>query len=100
VPDANIPVAVLLFDHVTVVVGLLVDHAVEGTIAPSQKVLETGVTIVGIGFTVIVKLLPAPLHVPKLEATEIVAVTGTDELFVATKEGNPAAPDAANPMLG
>lgn len=99
VPAAAIPELVLLFVHATVAVGLLVTKGIEGTMAPSQTELEMGVTTVGIGFTVIVKLLPAPLHVPALEIMEIVATTGIAELFVATKEGKPALPDDAKPIL-
>lgn len=100
VPEAPMPVAVLLFVQATVAVALLVVQAIAGTVAPSQKTLEAGTVMVGAGLTVIVKLLAVPLHVPRCGTTEIVAVTGFAELFVAVKEGSPPFPDAANPILG
>ena len=55
--------------------------------------------MVGAGFTVMVKLLAVPLHVPRCGTTETVAITGVAELLVAVKEGSPPFPDAANPIL-
>jgi hypothetical protein len=99
VPEAPIPVAVLLFVHVTVPVGLLVVQVIGGTVAPSQKTLDAGVVIVGDGLTIMLKLLAVPLQVPKCGTTEIVAVTAVAPLFVATKDGNPPFPEAAKPIL-
>jgi hypothetical protein len=65
VPEAPMPVAVLLFVQATVAVGLLVVHVIAGTVAPSQKTLDAGVVIVGAGLTMMLKLLAVPLHVPK-----------------------------------
>ena len=65
VPEAPMPVAVLLFVQATVAVGLLVVHVIAGTVAPSQKTLDAGVVIVGAGLTIMLKLLAVPLHVPK-----------------------------------
>jgi hypothetical protein len=100
VPEAPMPVEVLLFVQATVAVALLVVHGIAGTTAPSQKTFDPGTVMVGAGLTVIVKLLAVPLHVPRCGTTETVAITGFAELFVAVKEGNPPFPDAANPMLG
>ena len=65
VPEAPIPVAVLLFVQDTVAVGLLVVQVIAGTVAPSQNTFDAGVVIVGAGLTIILKLLAVPLQVPK-----------------------------------
>jgi hypothetical protein len=100
VPEAPMPVAVLLFVHATVPAGLLVVHVIAGTAAPSQNTFEAGVVMVGTGFTTILKLIAGPLQVPKRGTTEIIAVTAVAELLVATNDGNPPVPEAGNPMLG
>ena len=65
VPEAPIPVAVLLLVQETVAPALLVVQLITGTIAPSQYTLDTGVTTVGEGVTVMLKLLASPLQVPR-----------------------------------
>ena len=99
VPEAPMPVAVLLLVHATVPVGLLVVHGIAGTVAPSQKTFEAGTVIVGAGLTIILKLLAVPLHVPKCGTTEMVAVIAVEPLFVAVNDGNPPFPEAPKPML-
>ncbi len=99
VPEAPIPVAILLLVQDTVAVGLLVVQVIAGTVAPSQNTFDAGVVIVGAGLTMILKLVAAPLQVPKCGTTEIVAVTAVAPLFVATKDGNPPFPEAAKPIL-
>ena len=99
IPEAPMPVAVLLFVQVTVVVGLLVVQVIAGTAEPPQYTLEGGAVIVGAEVEVIVKLLAGPVHAPSCGITEIVAVTGLPVLFVAVNDGRPPFPDAGNPIL-
>jgi hypothetical protein len=53
---------------------------------------------VGCGFTVIVKVIGLPRHVPKVGVTVIVLVIGAVVVFVAVKIGKLVMPLAANPI--
>jgi len=53
---------------------------------------------VGCGFTVIVKVIGAPGHVPKVGVTVIVLVIGAVVVFVAVKTGKLVMPLEANPI--
>ena len=53
---------------------------------------------VGCGFTVIVKVIGAPGHVPKVGVTVIVLVIGAVVVFVAVKIGKLVVPLEANPI--
>lgn len=71
-------------------------------VLPLQIVVGLTVDTFGVGFTVIVNVCGAPVHVTeplvKLGVTVMVAVTGVVPVFVAVKEAMFPVPVAGSPM--
>lgn len=97
-PFAASPIPVLELVHVKVAPAGVLANVLIGTASPAQNVkLGSGVAV-GKGFTVIVKLLGAPTHVPIVGVTVIVAVIGPAVALVAPKAGILPDPLAPNPI--
>ena len=65
---------------------------------PAQLVLEPDRLAVGLGLTVMVKVLALPAHALAVGVTLMVATIGALVLLVAVKEGILPVPAAAKPM--
>ena len=103
VPDAARPIAVLSFVQLNVEPGVPL-NVIIAVVAPVQyALLLTGVTV-GIGFTVMVKVLEGPVQVTpalvKLGVTTMVATTGNAVALIAVKLAILPVPLAANPIEG
>ena len=103
VPDAARPIAVLSFVQLNVEPGVPL-NVIIAVVAPVQyALLLTGVTV-GIGFTVMVKVLEGPVQVTpalvKLGVTTMVATTGNAVALIAVKLAILPMPLAANPIEG
>ena len=100
VPEAAKPIVLLLLVQVKLPPVGTLTNAVAGIKVPLQKVAFDGTETVGIGFTVMVKVICGPVHIPSLAVTEIVAVIGVEPVFVEVKAGRFPLPEAANPIAG
>lgn len=107
VPEAARPMAGVLLVQLYTVPGTLPDVPLNGitkVVAPVQYALLLTAATVGVGFTVIVKVLDGPLQVtPALVyvgVTMIVAITGALLAFSAVKLAILPVPLAANPIDG
>jgi len=100
VPEAAKPIAGLVLVQVKLPPVGTLTKAVAGIKVPLQKVAFEGTETVGIGFTVMVKVICGPVHIPSLAVTEIVAVIGVEPVFVDVKDGRLPLPEVANPIAG
>jgi hypothetical protein len=98
VPLAAIPIAVFEFVHVNVPPpGILLKFAV-GIVLPLQTAISAGTFTVGVGFTVIVKLVEVPMH-PRVGVTVMVAVFGELDVLIAVKLAMFPVPLDASPIV-
>lgn len=104
VPDAASPIEGVLFVQVNTVPGNVPLNVTGAVGDPTHTAWSAGWFTLGVGFTVMVKLIGVPTQlVPILVnvgVTVIVAVTGALVTFVAINDRISSTPDAPNPMDG
>lgn len=98
VPEAPKPTAVLLFVQLYVVDATDPVNVVLGIVAPVHTVTAVTGSTVGVGFTVIVKLVGEPIHDPTDGVTVTVLEIAVVPVFVAVYEAIFPVPLAANPV--
>lgn len=102
VPDAASPIAVLLLVQLYTVPATAPVKFIAAVVDPLHKDWFATAFTVGVGFTVMVKLVGVPLQLtPPLvyvDVTVIVAVIGTFVVFVAIKAGILPVPAPARPI--
>ena len=99
VPDAANPIPVFVLAQLYTVPGTKpVKLAV--TVTPAHTVWLACAFTVGVGLTVIVKLIGVPAHPLAVGVTVIVATTGALVILVATKLAMLPLPAAASPIDG
>jgi hypothetical protein len=103
VPEAARPIDGALFVQLNTVPGTVPLKLVAATVLPLQTVWFVGWATVGVGLTVIVNVIGAPVQeAPALVegVTVIVATTGVVLALVAVKAAMLPVPDAARPIDG
>lgn len=102
VPLAPNPIVVLSFVQLYTVPATGPDIVTAVVAAPAQSTWFAITFTVGVGFTVIVKLIAGPVHVTppdvNVGVTVIVATRAALVVLVAVKPGIFPVPDAARPM--
>lgn len=98
VPPAGNPIDVFELVHVNVVPDVALLNVKPDTTAPLQISASDGTVTSGEGFTVMVKLVGIPAQPLADAVTDMVAIIGSDVVFVAVKPGMLPVPDAARPI--
>ena len=99
VPLAASPIAVLELVQVNTVPAVAPEKVIAVVVPPSQSAWLAMAFTVGVGFTVIVNVMPEPVQpLAVVGVTVIVAVIGAAVLFIAMKLGILPWPDAARPI--
>lgn len=102
-PDAARPMAILLLVQLNTVPATAPVNVIAAVLVLLHTVWLATAATVGVGLTVIVKLIGVPVHVTpplvNVGVTVIVATTGAAVALVAVKLAMFPVPDAARPML-
>ena len=99
VPEAARPIDGVLFVQLNVVPATPPLNATTFVVAPLHNVWLLTALTVGVGFTVMVKLVDPPVQPLADVITVIVAVIGVVPLLMAVKEEISPVPEAAKPIL-